>query len=378
MSALSPLPTVADFLAAHAAAVRTDRGQEQNTRRGSVIDLTAGPAAMAWAMEAARDRDLFRNVYTDTAQGARLDDIVTRKYGVPRITATRGTGSAILVRPTTTTAGTIFEGTRIEVRTAITSEPSFYAVAEDTTVAIGVDAVTVPVKALRAGSGVLLTKAEYAALADTTFGTFTVQAIQCSDGRDEEKAIDYVARARRERKDLRPGYRKRFRQACLDAGAAHVVILDAGELGEAADFGVTHVYVGDSGYSTPDALLDACSDAVDAVHVAGCDVQVLPMTPSAVTVTLSVTLWGSPGNFDTPGIRQAMTSALVADFNRRTNFWLFDHDSLRGVARAAGEPAVQDIGVVTDPVEPTPAFLATLPRYTLAASDLLISFSGPT
>ena len=381
MSATEPVPTVSDFLAAGAAAVRVDGDQTMNVRTGGVVDLAAGPAAMAWAQEASRDRDLFRDVYTDSARGARLEETVTLRYGVPRVQATRGQGKAILVRASSGAGGgTLYEGTRIAVRNSKSTAPLFYALAADYTVPAGVIlAIQVDIQATRPGTGVKIDGPITAEVADVVYDPlWTVQKLYCADGTDEEAPEAYVARARTYKKDRRPGYRKRIEDVCKDAGAAQVVILDASELGADADFGVTHVYVGDAGYSSPDALVNACSDAVDAVHVEGCDMQVLPMTPTAVTLTLTVSLWQDPGAFDLTGIRTGIASAVLAMFNNRPRFWLFDHDSIAGeVHAAAGDGAVQSVAVVTTPVPPTAAFVASLPRYTLAASAVSITFTGP-
>jgi hypothetical protein len=378
MSATTPLPTVGDFLEAHADAIRIELGPEQNTRRGSVLDLTAGPTAMIWAAEAARDRALFRQVYTDTASGAQLDSRVLRRYGVSRVHASRGAGQAVLARASAITGGTLFEGTRIEVRRALDAESVIYAVAADTAVIAGEALVTVPIRAARPGSGTRITSAQYAALADATFDVFTVQSIWCADGTDEEAPTDYIARARAAKRAERPGYRRRIEDVCRAAGAAYIVLLDAGEFGDAADFGVTHVYVADAGYSSPAALVDACSDAVDAVHIEGNDVQVLPMVPTPVQLDLVVALWQDPGQFDLAGLRQAITATVLAMFNARPRFHLFDHDSIRGEVHRAGGDAVQSVSVITDPAPPTPGFVAELPRYMLAAAGVTVAFTGPT
>lgn len=382
MSATEPVPTVADFLDAGAAAVRVDDDPTTNTRTGSVVDLTVGPAAMAWAQQAARDRALFRNIYPDSASGDRLEEIVLRRYGVPRIQATRGQGKTILTRSSDAGGGgTLFAGTRIAVRRSTSSTPLFYALAADYVVPGGAGqfSIQVDIQATRPGSGVKIDGPIRAEFTDVLYDPlWTVANLWCADGTDEEPPEVYVARARAKKRDERPGYRKRIEDVCKAAGATQVVILDAGELGEAADFGVTHVYVGDAGFSSPAALVDACSDAVDAVHVEGCDVQVFGMEPTAVTLTLAVSLWKDPGEFDLTGLRTAISSAVLAMFNNRPRFWLFDHDSIAGeVTAAAGDGAVQAVGVETDPVPPSPEFVAALPRYTLAPSAVSITFSGP-
>lgn len=380
MSATEPIPTVADFLQAGADALRVDVDPALNVRRGSAVDLTSGPAAMAWAQQAVRDRDLFRQGYTDSASGTRLEDRVLKRYGVPRIQATRGQGKAILVRSSDANGGgTLFAGTRISVRRASSSIPSHYALAEDYVVpnTPGILAIQVAIQATQEGTGVKLDKPIEATIDDVVYDPlWTVQTLSCEDGTNEESPEAYVARARTFKRDRRPGYRKRFEDVCKAAGAAFVVTLDAGELGEAADFGVTHVYVGDAGYSASADLVSACSDAVDAVHIAGNDVQVLGMTPTPVTLDLAVTLWRSPGDCDTSGLRMGILSAVLAMFNSRPRFWLFDHDSIAGEVHAVGSD-VQAVTVVTDPVPPSAAFVASLPRYTLQAPSVTITFSGP-
>jgi hypothetical protein len=380
MSATEPVPTVADFLQAGAIALRTDLDPAINVRRGSAVDLTAGPAALAWAQEAARDRDLFRSVYTDSSSGAALEDRVLLRYGVPRIKATRGQGAMVLQRANDLAGGgTIYEGTRISVQRTTSTTPLYYSVAEDYVVPGGAGqlSITVKIQATRAGSGVAINKPTQAAFEDVVYDPlWRVMTLHCGDGTDEESPEAYVARARTTKRDQRPGYRKRYEDVCKAAGAAYVVILDAGDLGEDNDFGVTHVYVGDAGYSATDALVNACSDAVDAVHIAGNDVQVLGMTPTPVTLSLTVKLWRAPGDCDTSGLRKGILSAVLAMFNSRPRFWLFDYDSIAGEAHAVGDD-VQSVTVVSSPTPPSAAFVAVLPRYTLAAPDVTIAFEGP-
>lgn len=381
MSSTVPVPTVADFLAAGASAVRVDGDQTMNVRRGSVVDLTSGPAALAWAQQAARDRDLFRGVYTDSAAGSRLEEIVTLKYGVPRIQATRGQGKAILVRADDVGGGgKLYAGTRIAVRRGTSSIPLYYSIAADYTVpaAAGILAIQVDIQATRPGSGVKIDKPLAPVIEDVVYDpSWTVQTLWCADGTDEEPPEVYVSRARTKKRDERPGYRKRIEDVCKAAGAAQIVILEADELGPAADFGVTHVYVADAGFSSTEALVNACSDAVDAAHIEGCDMQVLGMTPTPVTVALTVSLW-NPGKTPTTPLALAIRSALLAMFNRRPRFWLFDHDSMAGEVGAASlKGDIQSVVVVTDPTPPAAAFVASLPRYTLAATDIGITFTGP-
>lgn len=376
MSATSRLPTVADFLRAGADAIRVREGQEANTRDGSVLDLVSGPAAMAWAEQVVRDRDLFRQIHTDTARGDRLEELVLKRYKVPMGRASRGQGKAVLTRLSSSLSGTLFEGTRLRVRNGATGAAQFYAIAQDVFVPVGPLAVEVPIRATRTGKGVAIMNPLVRELADKTFDTWAVASLICADGTDDEAPEAYIARARQTYLDARPGYRKRIEDACKAAGAAFAVLLDAGDLGAAADFGCSFVYVADAGYSTPQALQDACSDAVDAVHVGGCDVQVRPMTPTPVTLTLTVQLWAPIGDFDLVGLRQGIIQTVLAMFNARPRFWLFDVDSIAGEVHAVSD-GIQKVEITTDPAEPTAAFVASLPRYTLAPSAVAVTFTGP-
>ncbi|WP_438029031.1 hypothetical protein [Sorangium sp. So ce233] len=377
MPATTPLPTVDGLLSAFSGAVRAAGGAAKNTRRGAGYDALGGPAAILWARQAIRDRDLFRQNLVETATGYRLETIVERRYGVPRVQETFGTGTAVFERPVAGSDGTLYRGTRIEVL-GDSPRPEVYAIAEDT----GVDAATtwlqVPVRATRPGPGTgVLASGARIRLADAVFDdTFSVAQIRCDAGTAEEPAATYLSRARQTKLDNRVGYHKRIVQACIDAGAATVVLLDAGVFGEDDDFGVSHVYVADAGYTTSEALLDACFLAVDRVHVAGCDMQVLGMEVTPLTSALTLKLWDSPGAFDQVSIRRRTLDALLAEFGRRKDFWLFRHDALRGAVVAAS-PEVQDADIATTPDEPAADFVPVLPRYTLAGTDVTITLQGP-
>lgn len=380
MSSHAPLPSVDDFLGAFEDAVRVARDKDSrrmNVRPGSALDHVNGPAAMLWAQEAARDRALFRQCYTDTASGDRLEEIVLLKYGVPRVRATYGTGNAVLHRNGAAPSGTVYAGIRIRVRKAGGLPPVHYVISQDVQVIAAAISVNAPIRAARTGSGTAISNPPVAELEDSTFDVFEVAALTCGDGTDEESPEAYIGRARQGRRDGRPGHLKRFEDVCHAAGAANVVVQDAGAFGFILDFGVTHVYVADAWFSSPQSLIDACSDAIDAVHIAGCDVQILPMTNTPIVITGAVTLRDNPGLFDVSGIRQAMTQALLSAFNRRSNPYTFDADALGGEMFAAGGQAVQQIDLSTSPSASAVSFVPVLPRYTLAPNHIILSFAGP-
>lgn len=295
-----------------------------------------------------------------------------------RIQATRGQGSLTLSRPAAAGAdGTVYAGTRVELLTA--TAPVVYRVAADTTVLAADTDVAIPIEATRDGSGVKATAdADRLRLADSLFdATLSPIALVCADGTDEEAADVYVARARAAAKAARVGYPERIRRACLDAGAGEVVLLAADALGPAADVGLSYVYVADAAFQTSAALRKACSIALDAVRVAGCDVQVLGMEQVAVAATVNVTLWDEVGAFDVLELEQAIVAAMVDDFARRQSFWAFRLDALAGVVQRLS-PAVQTAAVATAPAPPIVAFPATLPRYVLAPSAITLTLAGPS
>lgn len=377
-AALPPL-TLSALLTAHEQALHGLRSPTLDTHRGSGYDLVGGASALLWTRQANRDRQLFRNAYTDSATGDDLSRHVEAKYGgLPRITATAGAGTLTLSRPAVAVAdGTLYAGTRIELLTA--TAPVVYRIAADTTVLAADLAIAVPIEATREGTGSRATAAAAALrFSDSIFdATLTPVALVCADGTDEEPADVYVARARAAARAARVGYPGRIRWACLDAGAIEVVLLAADSLGSAADVGMSYVYVADAAFQTSAALRKACTLALDAVRVAGCDVQVLGMEQVAVSATVVVTLWDEVGAFDVLDLEQAIVAALVDDFARRQSFWAFRLDALAGVVQALS-PAVQTATVTTAPTAPAVAFPATLPRYVLAPGGITLTITGPS
>jgi hypothetical protein len=377
MPAARPIPTLESFLQAYGASVHADAGSERNLRRGSGYDKLGGPAALLWAREATRDRDVFRQCYIETANGEALSRLVERKYGAERTEAGFGTGTAIFTRHTSGTSGTLYAGTRVLLATD-EGRPRPYAVASDTPVDSSTLSLPVPIRATKQGPGVAVATSTGLSLGDSVFDAgLKVTYLACADGTEDEPKAEYIDRARSERLDRRVGYRKRVEQACIDAGAANVVILDAGAFGEAADFGVTHVYVADAGFSTPSALLTACRLAVDAVHVAGCDVQVLGMAITPLTTTATITLWDQPGTLDQIAIKRNALNALLAEFLRRTDAWLFRYDALAGAVFGTSS-AIRDVVVTSSPAEPVAGFVSVLPRYVLSGTDVTLTLVAPS
>jgi len=102
------------------------------------------------------------------------------------------------------------------------------------------------------------------------------------------------------------------------------------------------------------------------------------MTVVPVTLSIVVTLWESPAAFDLIDLKRAMLAALLEAFNRRRDFWTFSTDSLSGEIQEVALGAVQAATITPSPTPPTASFVAVLPRYTLAGTDVTISFQGPS
>lgn len=379
MPAVGNPPTLREFLAAYGESIRGSRSSTADTRTGSAYDLAGGVSAIVWSKEVQRDRRLFRQVYTDTAEGEDLDRLVEQKYDTTRTVASYGTGTLVLTRPAAASAnGVVYAGTRVEYRVP-GAIPVPYAVYVDTTIPAGATWFPVPVRATTTGAGVAC-KADAAnlALPDPLFdATLTAHGLTCSDGTDEEPAADYLARARQAKSDRRNGYPTRIIEALQEAGASEVVLLDAHALGDANDFGLSYAYVADSGFSSPTALIKACMIALDEVIVAGTDVQVLGMTPTPITLTTTVALTDDPGAFDQDDIKQGIVAALLEEFSQRNQWWTFRWSSLESVISKT-HYAIQQATVTTSPTEPAVSFPAALPRYTLASTSITINLTGPT
>jgi hypothetical protein len=376
MPASDPIPGVTDFLGAFADDVAGDASGGLRARRGGILDLEGGSAALLWAAEGQRDAGLFRQCYTDTAAGAALKRQVEARYGVEPIVATYGTGKLALRRPAPgSVVNTIDIGTRVEVLGG--PVPVAYAVSDEVVVPMTALVVEVPIRATQIGTGVAVHATSGLRLADSIFDpTFLPVSLVCADGTDDEAPGAYVARARAEALQARVGYATSVEAACLAAGAAQVVILDPGAYGPALDQAVTNVYVADNAWTSPPALLTACMVAIDAVRVAGCDAQLLPMVNVPVTLAFQVTLWAAPSRFNLIDLAGAVVAASLAVFADRPDFWLFDADSLAGAAFAAMQGAAQDLSVTSTPAPPAPGFPGALPRYTLNGNGVSITW-GP-
>jgi len=376
--ATDPVPAVADFLEAFEDQVAGEESAGLRARRGGVLDLANGSAALLGGSEATRDQGLFQQCYTDSASGEALSRQVEARYDVTRIVAAYGVGILALKRPTAAGgSNTIDIGTRVELLGG--AAPVEYAVTAEVLVSATALLVELPIRATTTGTGVACSATSNIRLADSIFDeTFVPISLVCADGTDDEAPAAYVARGRTDQTAARVGYQAAVVTACEAAGAAEVVILDPGAYGPALDQAITNVYVADGAFTSPAPLLDACMVALDGVRVAGCDAQVLAMVNVPVQLTYTVTLWADPSKFNLIDLNAAIVAAALESFQNRADFWLFDADSLAGAAFGAMRGAAQDLTVLSSPAPPTPGFPPALPRYTLAGNAISITFSGPT
>ena len=372
MPASGPLPSIRDLLTASANAVVGTRQPVADTRRGSVYDHFAGSGAILVTREAARDRDLFRAVYLDTAEGDGLTRLVKLRFGIDRIVPSYGTGTALLTRASVAAGGgTIWDGTRILVFASAASPTArSYAAASDVAVAAGVAAITVPIRAadLGPGSAVSLAGPAIARVDDPLWDpSWQVAAIQCSDGTALESAPDVRARARATQLAARNGYPDAVTAACVAQGAAYVALFDSDFT--PTDDGLCHCYVADAGFSTTTRLIRACTVALEGVRACGADLQVLGMQTATVPVSAVVTMRDDPGRLPSPDV--AIRDALSAAFS--TTRYDYDLDELAGVIAGASAD-VQEVSFLT-PTSPATILVGgqmppVLTRYQLGVVTL--------
>jgi len=376
--ASDPLPSIRDLLTASSNAIVGTRQPVADTRRGAIYDHFAGSGAILVTREAARDRDLFRAVYLDTAEGDDLTRLVKLRFGIDRIVPSYGTGTALLTRTSVAAgAGTVWQGTRILVfASAASPTPRSYAAAGDVAVGAGATAVTVPIRAadLGPGSAVSLTGPAVARVDDPLWDpSWQVAAIQCSDGTALESAPDLRARARATRLAARNGYPDAMTAACVAQGAAYVALFDSDFT--PTDNGLCHCYVADAGFSTSARLIRACTIALEGVRVCGADLQVLGMQTATVPVSAIVTLRDDPGRLPSPDV--ALRDALGAAFS--TTRYDYDLDELAGIVAGASAD-VQQVSFVT-PTSPATILVGgqmppVLTRYQLGVVTL--QYTGPS
>ena len=375
-----PLPSIDDLTSAFHASVRARRDKRADGRAGSVYDYIAGLSAILWSREAQRDRDLFRAIYFDDAQGDDLTNRAQQLFDIARTLDTYGEGFATLARTTATAgAGTVWTGTRLRVAGSLAGSVA-YAVAADVPVSATDLYAVVPIRATTVGPGVAVTSTPNGFLEDPLWdASWTIPSLTCADGTRFEPAQEFRARVRSQRVTERVGYPPRILQACRDAGAAEVALFRSDQA--STDSGLNVCYVGDAGYSGSLDLVRRVTVALESVRVCGADMPVRPLTAASLTTSASISLWDQPSTFNLDQIELTLRGVLLAAFAGSTAGFIYQRDALAG-ALARVSDAIQavtfsspaaDIAILVNG-----QFPPTLTRYSLSPANIFFTFAGPS
>ncbi len=346
--------------------------------RGSDYESIIGPTAVIYSRQGLRDIDLFNAGKFHTAVGDDLTRRVLEQFGVQRYLDTRGTGTAVLARPTAAGAdGTIWAGTRILI---YGSQPKYYRTVEDTPVLAGELVVSVAIEAVELGRGSLANETTNLRVDDELWdNTWVPRSLVCADGTNFESATALIARVREGRKDSRVGHLKKMELVCKAAGADKVVIFRSDFGGADTDSGLNVCYVGDAGYTSSAALVKACTLALRSARVLGDHLQVLQMGRANLAVSADIYLRDQPQDLDTVKLDQIHRSAVTQYLGGREGGFTFSRSGMRG-ALIRHTPEVQGVTIVTPSADvgilTAGAFPEVLYRYIV--SDIALRYHGPT
>ena len=352
MPSNQPLPTVADLRTAFKNGLVGIQDEFADTITGSMYDVVGSIGAICFSKQAQRDQDLFDTGYFDAATGGDLTDLVLKRYGIARILDTYGQGSVQLQRAPGGVAGTLWTGTRVLVSGGAVVAPMAYVVAADTAVGAGQSLINLPVHAPRFGSGYAISAIAppyTISISDACFdGTFRCLSIQCLPGTDFEQDQYFKARVRAQRQTNRVGYIAPIVAACIAAGATNVALFPSYfGANSISDYGLNFVYVGDQNYNGTTALANKCMLALEAVRVAGADLQVFPMARTNLSVAATLYMYDSPGKFNQNATVDIASAIMQQYFTGNANAFGFTLSGLAGAVQAA-MPEVQKV-VFTSP-----------------------------
>lgn len=380
-----PLPSVARLVRAYHDGIHGQRDNRADRHSGSIYDIWGGAAAVLFARQAMRDKDMFADVYFDFAGGPGLTDRVSFEYLLDRQTDAYGYGTAILARPTAGAgAGTIWQGTRILCDTTGESDGkrTEYAVAEDTDVSAGVLTLPVPIHSTVVGVGTAIetTSSDVPAprLGDSLWDpSWTVVRLSCADGINYEFNDDLRARARADRSRKRVGYQAEVEQACLDEGAGQVASFASDYGGPNNDWGINAIYVGDSEFAGSLDLVRRCQIRLESVRVLGADLMVLPMAVRHLPIRATVLLGEDPARFDWLGVAEDIKRAIAATFTGKGSGFTYRRDAMAGAAYKCST-YVQKLQCTTPTSDATvlvgspPSFPASLIHYTTSPAEIIL------
>jgi hypothetical protein len=396
-----PVPSIADLLEAGRAAL-LPRDETADVHSGAIYDLWNGVGAILFHRTATRDRDVFRAVYFDSAEGDELDAILEDRRGAARIAARAGTGEAYLARSNTAAGeGRFYEGTRISVLPAGAGAPRIYRVSADKSVAASDTTALVQVTSEIEGTVVSIdtnvTPYRLLKLEDQVWdSSWRVTYVRCGEGKDRENDPTARARVRQSRLDARPGYVRSITDACVRAGAGQVALFASDFLGTNkntgietvgtldadgyGDVGLNWCFVGDDGFTANDALITRCRLAMDGAAVCGTNLQVAGMANTRVAVNATVRLWKDRGAFDASALERESVNAVLNYFSTRQNAFYFRGTAIQGAIMRALQGKVQSVTPTSAPGEPVLKSLFNtipLPRYFVDEGSIRVTLAGP-
>ena len=343
MPSTQPLPTIRGLVQAASNALTGERDANGDVRSGSLYNHNAGPMAVLFSREADRDKDLFEDIYFNSAKGDALTDYVQARTGIMRYLDAAGVGTCTFARPTDGGgSGPFLQGTEIQVAG---TPGMIYEVAVDTTVSATALVCTIPIRASMLGSGTAITSTTGLSLLDPIYdNTWVPMQLTCADGTDYEKAADYRARVLETRINQRVGYLPQMVLACQSVGAAYVVAF-ASQYGLAVtdyadDYGLNAIYVADDGYASPTSLVSACDAVLESWRVLGADLLVGGVVNTPLTLTFLVSLTDTPSKLPTQSIRRLCAQALMAAFGPTDGGYVYSADALSSAVTNAS-PYVQ-------------------------------------
>ena len=345
------------------------RGEVADTHPGSLYDHCAGMGAVLAQRVAARDRDEFRALYFASSDERGMD-LLAEFVGRPRQQGSHGTGSAVVTR-TSGTSGWFREGTRIAAGRSFAG-PEFYSVTTDTWAAASDASLSLPIHRVRTGGAVQRIRAGDPGVLrweDPIWDpSWSIDVLYCSAGveREDDQALREALRT--ERQDGRLGYALAITDACRAAGATFVALFDSDYLGEAEDFGLTRVYVADSGEVASEELLRACRIAVAGAAIGGIALQVLPSQIVRLSVDLQVAL---SRDFNASAHLAADVVGAVVDYFSDAVLWR--QSGITGAVFRALPGIVDRVTVVAPVTEPARALPSVLNRYVVTTHDVRVA-----
>lgn len=383
MPSQQDVPSAADILAAYDAEIAALERSSGDLRSGSGYDIHGGVGAILFHRQSIHDRDRFRSVYFDTAQGDDADTLIRRRYGIlaARIPDLPGTGIASLSR-TGTSAGTFYEGTRFSVLPNTPGgAPRTFEVSQDTAIGSGALQARVPIRDMLVASSAVVatTSTNVLTIDDPLWDTWSISSVQCGPGTFREDDDTYKARIKATRLAQRKGYADGITNACKSVGASQVAIFPSDWTG--IDHGINHLFVADDAFVTTDSLLQACRVVVDSWRVLGADLFVFGMQNTPLSISVTVQVWNIEQTRASQDISDLAVAAVVDFFKSSANQFYWTATAIESAIHRQIRGDAQKVTVTASLPEPTRSTMldvALLPRYVVDVGDVSVSVIAPS